>query len=182
MTRTLVLTAALTLSLIPLTPAPATAQRRIDASKEATKLLDQLVKARGDKADSIEQKIAVLATDLIYMDDVEPVLIRRLASRSTKARRTAARLLRYTISGAAVQPLARILGKDRSEDVRMEAVTSLCILKADAALGTLRNVGTADKSQRVRAAANAAIDVIEDRDGGARKGCRHALQTRLAAL
>ena len=165
-----------------LLPATAEAGRRIDAAKQAKDLLGKLAKAKGDKANEIEDRIAALATDLMYMDDVEPVLIEGLTSRSRAQRKAAARLLRYTVSGAAVMPLGKLLSKDRAEDVRLEAATSLCLLKGIPAAGQLRNAKTGDKSARVRAAASAALDVIDDVGGAGKRGCRVALQNRLAAL
>ena len=165
-----------------LLPATAEAGRRIDAAKQAKDLLGKLAKAKGDKANEIEDRIAALATDLMYMDDVEPVLIEGLTSRSRAQRKAAARLLRYTVSGAAVMPLGKLLSKDRSEDVRLEAATSLCLLKGSPAAGQLRNAKTGDKSAGVRAAASAALDVIDDVGGAGKRGCRVALQNRLAAL
>jgi len=162
--------------------APAWGQRRIDAAAKANKLLGSLAKARDSQASRLEEELASLATDITYMDAVEPVLIKGLKSRNVRQRRAAARVLRYTISGAAVGPLSRIVAKDRSADVRLEAATSLCILKADEAVGILRTAGTSDRNARVRAAAAAALDVIEDRDGGRRAGCRRALQRRLAKV
>jgi HEAT repeat protein len=167
--------------LVVLAP-PALAQRRLDARKRARELLASLAGAGELQAGRLEEELAALATDLDYMDAVEPVLIEGLAAADVASRRAAARVLRYTISGAAVSPLARALAGDQVEDVRMEAVTSLCILKADEVVGTLRAAGTSDRSARVRAAAVAALDVIEDREGGRAAGCRRALQRRLAAL
>ncbi len=168
-----------TLSLMP---SPAEAGRRIDAAKKARALLGQLAKAKGDKAERLEDEIAALATDLMYMDDVEPVLIKGLSSKNLAQRKAAARLLRYTVSGAAVSPLGKVLSKDRSERVRLEAATSLCLLKGVPAAGHLRTAKTGDKSARVRAAAAAALEVIEDPSGKGSKGCRVSLQRHMAAL
>ncbi len=169
-------------AMLTLAPSPAEAGRRIDAARKAKQLFGQLAKARGDKAERIEDEIAALATDLMYMDDVEPILIKGLSARTKTQRRAAARLLRYTVSGAAVPPLGKALSKDRSEDVRLEAATSLCVLKGTPAAGHLRTARTGDKSKRVRAAASAALDVIEDPSGKGSKGCRSALQRHMAAL
>ena len=185
MHRSLVLPVAAAFAFVAtlsLMPSPAEAGRRIDAAKKAQALLSQLAKAKGDKADRLEQEIAALATDLMYMDDVEPVLIRGLASRSKAQRTAAARLLRYTVSGAAVPPLGQAVAKDRSEAVRLEAATSLCLLKGGPAAGHLRTAKTGDKSARVRAAAAAALEVIEDPSGKGSKGCRVSLQRHMAAL
>jgi len=168
--------------LIPVLAPPAQAGRRVDAAKRAEQLLRDLAAAQGDSADRVEQEIAELATDVTYMDEVEPVLIQTLDSRNGAQRRAAARLLRYTVSGAAVTPLAGVLARDASEEVRLEAATSLCLLKGDAAAGTLRNTRQNDASGRVRAAASAALDVIEDPSGAGSRGCRSAIQNRLAAL
>ena len=178
-TTTLALAVA---ALSLLLASPAAAKRRVDAGRKAKQLMGQLAKAGASQADRIEEQIATLATDLLYMDDVEPVLIKGLKSKSVRQRRAAARLLRYTVSGAAVSPLATVVSKDRSADIRLEAVTSLCILKAEEAVGSLRAAGTGDRSAKVRAAATAALDVIEDRAGGRRAGCRRSLQRRLALL
>jgi len=168
------------LAAVALLTGPALAQRNIDAKKKARDLLVSLAKAKEAKASQLQQELAMLATDITYMDDVEPVLIEGLKARNVRQRRAAALVLRYTISGAAVGPLAKAVAKDRSADVRREAATSLCILKADEAVGTLRTAGTGDRDGKVRAAAKAALDVIEDRDGGRRAGCRRSLQKRLA--
>jgi HEAT repeat protein len=162
--------------------APSLAQRRIDAAKQAKSLFDKLPAARGETAAKVEEQIATLATDLMYMDQVQPVLVKQLSSRNTRQRATAARLLRYVFSGGAIAPLTRTIAKDRSADVRVEAVTSLCILKADEAAGALRTVSTGDRNEKVRASAKAALDVIENREGARKAGCRRALQRRMAAI
>lgn len=177
-----VLSAVAFVAVATMAPAPAEAGRRIDAAKKAEALLGKIATAKGDHADRLEQEIAALATDLMYMDDVEPVLIKGLTSRNQAQRKAAARLLRYTVSGAAVPALGASVAKDRSEDVRLEAATSLCLLKGGPAAGHLRTAKTGDKSARVRAAAAAALEVIEDPSGKGSRGCRVSLQRHMAAL
>ena len=157
---------------------PASAQRRIDARKQADHLMKKLATAKGPTADRLQNELATLATDLLYQDEVEPVLVSALRARRVNQRQIAARMLRYSVSGSAVKPLMRAVQRDRSEDVRLEAVTSLCILKATAATGVLRKTATSDRKARVRAVSNAAVQVIE----GKKSSCRSALQQGLAAL
>ena len=180
MPRTRRLPSLATLVAVALCAGPAFAQRHIDAAQKAKGLLVSLAKAGDAQAEQLEQELAALATDITYMDAVEPVLISGLGARKARQRRAAARVLRYTISGSAAAPLALVMAKDRAAEVRLEAATSLCILKADEAVGALRTAGTGDRDPKVRAAAKAALDVIEDRDGGRRVGCLRALQRRLA--